>query len=150
MVKISANQIAKELNKRERKARSKAMEKWKKLAKPLVKSEIKKRIAKGISPVSKQPNYQKYSESYKKTRKRFGKGVRPVDLNLTGKMMKSLSAKSIKDGISIFFTSAIAKYHNGKGRVRRATLPIDSQGESFKNGIKKNLRNLFIKVFKIK
>lgn len=144
MVTISVNQIAKELNKRERKARTKAMEKWKKLAKPLIKKEINSRIDKGVSPVSGQPNYKKYSPKYKIGRKR------PVNLKDTGKMRKTLTAKSIKDGISVFFTSPIHKYHNGEGRVRRATLPIDSKGETFKNGIKKNLRNLFIKVFKIK
>ena len=64
----------------------------------------------------------------------------------------NLSGK--EGGITVGYKSDVHEYSNspksGSNQPRRASLPLDSKREKFKIGIRKNLRKLFVKVFRIK
>lgn len=117
---------------------------------------IKSRISKGQSPVEGYGRYEPYSASYKKQIKDGNvKGKRrtsPVNLRVTGKMLRSLKKRVTNNGFSIWFTSPIAKYHDDKSvaRVLRKMLP--DKGEKFtrdiQNGIKKSFVFWLKKTFK--
>ena len=152
MANIKPTAIAAYCNAKVHKAQKANLKKWQKKVKPVIKKEIQSRIAKGQSPVAGAKAYTKYSDGYKKaiTKKlgpTFGKKIRPVNLKLSGRMLKSLSVRATIKGIVVYFTSGIHKYHNGEGRVRRATLPLE--GEKFKRPIRKKMSDLYIKLFKI-
>ncbi len=94
-------------------------------------------ILRGVSPVKGQ-RFQKYSDSYKKSiRKGYlkNKGIAPINLYLTGQMLKSLIVKSFGNFIRIQFDDPKAAYHNeGSPKMpRRAILP--KEGERFNEGI---------------
>ena len=108
----------------------------------IIEQEIVKQIKSGNSPVKGFKKYQKYSKNYKIGRKR------PVNLTVTGKMLKSLIVRSRKTGrINIFFKSKIAKYHDDEGRVLRRMLPWQN-GEEFKATIMNKIKKRILKLFK--
>lgn len=87
-------------------------------------------IEKGVSPVQGQ-RFPKYSDYYKSIiRKGLGtKKLAPVNLKLTGDLLKSLSVSSISSRIIISFEDEKASWHNeGEGNLpRRAILPTRSK-----------------------
>lgn len=103
-------------------------------------------IKKGISPVNQKSaepkntggksRYQKYSESYIK-QMGTGSGAlqskkqTPRNLELTGKMLKSIRTRKAKNYVRVWFSDEKAKYHNeegaGKSKVIRRMLPKDNE-----------------------
>jgi len=118
----------------------------------LLKREIQEHIARGVSPVARYGKYKAYSKSYKKqiNAGRYpGKSIRPINLWLTGKMMKSLKGKPSRDGFTIWFSDGTADFHNnlgaGKSRVIRKMLPDDD--ETFNQTITRKVDKLFKDTF---
>lgn len=120
-------------------------------------------IKKGISPVQaggKDPRgssgrlrYQKYSDSYTDAMgsgKLSQKKKRPVNLTLTGKMLKSIRVKSSSDALEVSFTDEKAIYHDvlgaGKSKTIRRMLPHD--GEDFNPRIRRKIVDALNKVIK--
>lgn len=113
---------------------------WQKDAPPKIIKNIKDTIARGNSPVKGNGRFVEYSTSYKSaiTKGRHGsKKLRPVNLTLTGKMMKTLINRNTQGGFVIFFTSKLAKIHSkdgaGKSKTIRKIMPQDK--EVFKKSI---------------
>lgn len=122
---------------------------------------IKETIQKGSSPVAKggkdgtsgRIRFEGYSDSYKKQISKGyhsdkGKKLRPVNLTLTGDMLRSLVAKAGMKSVRIFFRDSKAVYHNekgaGKSKVIRRLLPRDGQ-DSFNPSITRKLREILVK-----
>ena len=112
--------------------------------KKIMKKEITNTIKRGQSPVKGFGKFEKYSESYKKA---IRKGqvkpkskVAPVNLTVTGKMLRSLKIRKIRDGLLLFYQSKIAKYHDkpGLARVLRKMLPSEN-GLTFIDSIFKKM-----------
>lgn len=82
----------------------------------------------------------------KSANKLRGKLRSPVNMSVTGAMVGSITGLVTAKNVIIKFTSDIAKYHNGQGRVDRHILPKD--GESFSSLIMKKLRDLLKESFK--
>ena len=130
----------------------------------VLKKEIIDAIKSGKSPVKggggqtgSGVRFVGYSETYKdqikksKKIKKYGKRLRPINLLLSGKMLKSVKSKHRRDGlVSIWFTDKKAKYHNemgaGKSKVIRRMLPIDNQ--EFSLTISRKLKKLIERVIK--
>ena len=113
---------------------------WQKDAPPIIIKNIKDTIGRGNSPVKGNGRFVKYSDSYTEAIKkgRYGsKKLRPVNLNLTGKMMKTLISRNTQGGFVVFFTSKLAKIHSkdgaGKSKTIRKIMPQDK--EVFKKSI---------------
>lgn len=94
-------------------------------------------ISKGISPVKGERRFMPYSESYLEAiaADRYpNKKKRPVNLELTGKMLDSLYIRANKDAVEIGFTDPKAEFHNtlgaGKKKAIRRLLPTNG-GEVF-------------------
>lgn len=111
----------------------------------VLKKEIKESILRGVSPVKGQGRFQKYSDLYLKMIRRdksSGKKPSPVNLKLTGDLLKSLYVEPIKKGLVIGFDNKLADIHNrlgaGKSKVIRRMLPTNS-GEQFNRRITKRL-----------
>jgi len=91
-----------------------------------VKKLITDEILSGKSPVAGGEYKRTYSDSYAKTKGRRS----PVDLKVTGKLLRSIkSFITARGNVSIFFSSPIAKFHDlpGLARVLRQMLPKGSQ-----------------------
>ena len=103
-----------------------------------IKEEIIDHIESGRSPV-KGERFKRYSDSYSKLKGRR----RPVDMLVTGTMLRSLQVKSTKSSFVIAFTNKIARIHNdvgaGLSRVVRRLLPT-RRGERFAVGIANKIR----------
>lgn len=127
-------------NKRMSKAILLAKEEWQNEAPPLTIMNIKNMIQSGNSPVRGNGRFATYSPSYKKAIRKGkypGKTIRPVNLTLSGKMMRSLIHKKTKAGFTIYFTDKLAKIHSqlgaGKSKTIRKVMP--GSGESFKKSV---------------
>lgn len=99
-----------------------------------IKSMFVSFIKKGISPVSGRGRFQDYSQSYKEQIRNnryrsFGKRLRPINLTLSGKMLRSLKVRPTSKGITLFFSDKKADYHNkGMGNLpRRALMPFKNE-----------------------
>lgn len=142
----------------------KGVKKFSEAGGPLLKDEIEAFVARGASPLKAggrqtggKARFQKYSPGYinaiKKGRyQKYGKTPRPVNLELSGKMMKSIKTRPLKEGgFSLWFQSKLAKYHNdlgaGKSKVKRKLLPTEA-GEEFSRVIAKNLLEKLEKIFR--
>lgn len=106
-----------------------------------IKTAVIDSIEKGVSPVNMKDAYPKntggksryggYSSGYinrmKNADDMYGKKQRPVNLTLSGKMLRSLKSKIIKGKVKLWFTDEKAKYHDklgaGKSKVFRRLLP---------------------------
>jgi hypothetical protein len=100
---------------------------------------IAERILSGKSPVAGK-KFEKYSEGYAKKKGRSA----PVDLLVTGKMLNSLEVRQNRAGsVRIFFRSAIAVFHDKKGRVIRRLLP--RTGEDFAAPIRRKIISILKK-----
>lgn len=98
---------------------------------------VNQNIKKGNSPVNGAGKFEPYSDSYiaaiKSGRyKKDGKKTKPVNLTLTGKMLKSFKVQKTGGGLSMTFTDKKADYHNllgaGPSHTLRPMLPIGSEG----------------------
>jgi len=123
--------------------------KWSKASPSIVIKNMKKAITSGNSPVKGHGRFPNYSSSYsgqiKKGRyKEYGKKLRPINLTLTGQMLRSLISRRTSSGFTVYFTSPIAKYHNdlgaGRSKVIRRLLPLAGSTEQFKHIITKEIQ----------
>lgn len=91
-----------------------------KAAAALMKEDIVETIESGNSPVKGNRRFKGYSENYKDDindgrYSRYGKKIRPVNLKLSGRMLKSIAARLTNNGFVIYFTSKLAKIHSTEG-----------------------------------
>ena len=110
-----------------------------KQAADLMKEDIVKTIERGNSPVKGNKRFVDYSENYKKQifgletwrtingrkvkmrptardlKKFQGKRIRPINMKLSGRMLKSIAARFNLRGFTIYFTSKLAKIHSTEG-----------------------------------
>ena len=95
----------------------------------VIKDEIiNNNILKGKSPAQGGGRFKKYSESYRNAIRsgRFtGKGVTPVNMKLTGEMIKSFFVTNIPNGFRVGFDDIKARWHQlGLGKLpERLLLP---------------------------
>lgn len=117
--------------------------KGKSALKDVYKKEIVESIERGVSPVKGQGRFQQYSESYKDAisagrYSRFAKRKRPVNLKLSGDLLKSIFVKVTNKGLLIGFDNKLADIHNnrgaGKSKAVRRMLPT-KEGEEFSRSI---------------
>jgi len=122
---------------------------------PMLKQEIIESIfIRGVSPVSGFGKYKAYSKSYKEQIRR-GKGkfankdIRPINLTLSGDLLKSIKGRPTANGFTIWFSDKKAKWHDkegaGRSKVIRRMLPNDN--EKFNQVITRAIDNLFKKTF---
>lgn len=115
---------------------------------------IKNVIRKGISPVEGAGRFTRYSESYRDAIKKGYEAVSdkqgkvsPVDMTLSGDMLRSLKLKPGDEGRVLEFEDEKADYHNnqgaGKAKTIRRLLPREN-GEKFSNVV----QNKFVKAVK--
>ena len=136
---------------------------------PLYEKTIKRDIAAGVSPVRGQRLFKKYSQSYKdgiRGKVKFrtingrvipmagpdprlkGKALSPVNLKLTGKMMRSLFCRVNGNRTNIGFKSKIADFHNRLGIPRKSGINIvrrmlpTNRGEDFNRSIEIAIQRL--------
>jgi len=122
-------------------------------------TEVLREIAGGRSPVDGK-RLKRYSESYRDRIRRGGgdfssKKRSPVNMYLSGEMIKSFFVKIIRNGLSIGFDNELADIHNrqgaGKSKVIRRLLPT-KKGEQFSRSIRKRVREVLTqtanKIFK--
>ena len=114
------------------------------------KKEVIGSIERGVSPVIKQGRFKKYSQSYRDDiragrYRRFKKRERPVNLKLSGKLLKSFFSKVSKTGIIVGFDNFLAEIHNNKGagksKTIRRILPTEP-GETFNRSITMKFREV--------
>ena len=120
--------------------------------------EITELMADGISPTQGGAWHSEYSQRYKRqiaAGKYRGKSISPVNLRLTGKMYRSLSAKSnlSKGTMTLKFNDSekALKHDKGVGRLPvRRLLPND--GEKFHANIRalivRSVKNFAVKLAK--
>lgn len=136
----------------------KQIDKFKDKARKELAKEAKKQvlasIAKGISPVIRQGRFKAYSTSYRNAIKagrfrEFGKKIRPVNLKLSGEMLKSIFTEVTARGVSIGFDNELAEIHNNKGagkkKVIRRMLPTEP-GETFNRNITLRFREVLLRI----
>jgi len=117
-----------------------------KQAASIMKKDIVDTIQRGNSPVRGNRRFVDYSENYKaairgekawrstpggkpyqvnpmsEDYERFkGKRLRPVNMTLSGRMLKSIAAKFSMRGFTIYFTSKLAKIHSTEGPGGKAS-----------------------------
>lgn len=122
-----------------------------------IKDEIIKSIETGRSPVKGKGStrFEKYSISYIN---KMGKGDykskrrRPVNLTLSGDMLKSIKSRIFPNFIRVWFTDPKAKYHDklgaGKSKVKRRMIPNPKNGEEFNAGLQRKIVNALEKAIK--
>lgn len=131
-----------------------------------IKDEIVDSIKRGVSPVNKggldpkntggKSRFKKYSDSYIKAMgkgKLSGKKQSPRNLELTGKMLRSIKSRRFKNYLKVWFTDSKAKYHNklgaGKSQVIRRMLPDPQKSEDFNAGIRRKIVNALAGAIKL-
>jgi len=170
VAKVKLSLDTKKLEKLIDKSKKRSIDVAKKEGVRVLKKEIIKSIEKGRSPVARAGKFKSYKPSYKEAmsggphfRKiriggnlitiplpggdpyltRYGKKPRPVNLKVTGKLHKSLRVRLTKRGISAFFTSSYAKYHQGSTRnpniKERKLLPQNNEN------FNRNITTIYIK-----
>ena len=117
-----------------------------------LKKEIVKSIERGVSPVKGEGRFPEYSEVYKdqiKDGRYAGKRTRPVNLRLTGDLLKSLIIKATNKGLSVIFDNKLADIHNrlgaGKSKAFRRMLPTE-KGEEFSRSITMRMKEVLSRV----
>lgn len=121
----------------------------------VLREETLKSIRRGVSPVRGFGRFEPYSETYKTAikKKRYpGKRrIRPINLTLTGEMLKSIFSKVKKNSVIIGFDNKLADIHNrlgaGKSKVVRRLLPTN-EGEKFTRKITSELSKRLTKIAK--
>jgi len=106
-------------------------------------------IEKGISPVDGEGRFVEYSDAYKKQIKDKSlpvpKKQRPVNLKLTGKLLKSIKSTVSSNILTITFTNFLAEIHSilgaGKSKTIRKMLPFE-KGDDFNPAINRVLKKI--------
>jgi len=153
---VQTNDTSKKLKKLNPKFHKSIFEEWANEAGESTKKQVLEHISSGISPVKGEGRFKKYSTSYKKAIKAgryasFDKKLRPVNLKLSGKLLKSLKLTVFKKVFRLAFTATtksgdnLANIHSikgaGKAKAIRKMLPQD--GEEFSETInRKNVKIL--------
>lgn len=161
MARINLEELPKFINKELDRRKKIAAKEWGQLARELAKAAIINEIKSGKSPVKGGGNntggksrFKGYSDSYEDAidngrYSEHGKRKRPVNLTLTGKMLKSIKDRGTKNGFVIWFSDEKAKYHNeegaGKSRVIRQMLPLP--GQQFSRTITQQIEKLYVSIF---
>jgi len=110
-------------------------------------NKVVENIQGGISPVEGAGRFVNYSDSYrnaisKNRYSKFNKKLRPVNLTLSGDMLKSIYTQKTSEGFLIGFKDELAHIHTvegaGKSKTIRKLLPQGS--EYFSNAITSFLR----------
>ena len=138
-----------------------ALKNTRKVFNPLVEQFIvpllKEIIRKGLSPVQGEGRFKKYSKSYLKAIEGSqgdfkSKKKSPVNLTLSGDMLKETKVKKTENGLILSIDHWLADIHNrqgaGKSKVIRRLLPTES-GETFTREITKRLREALLQAVKI-
>ena len=121
-----------------------------------LKNTIVKTIQSGMSPVEGFGRYQGYSKSYSEAiregrYRQYGKKLRPINLTLSGTMLRSIKSRQGKDNLTIYFSSPIAKYHDemgaGKSKIIRRMLP-SQPNEKFSKTIWTNIIERYNRILK--
>jgi len=120
----------------------------KKMGKLLLKESLKS-VEKGKSPVKGKrfPNYsQAYRDAISDGRySRYGKKLRPVNLNLSGKMLKSGRVRLTNKGFQIYFTDKKAPWINEGTNKMPARRFIPLKSEDYTKRIYQNLEKILAK-----
>ncbi len=129
------------------------MKYFEKLKTTMKRDIIENHILLGKSPVKGQ-RFAPYTDSYKKAIRagryaRFGKNTSPVNLKLSGDMLKSFRMNLTKKGIVIAFKDKKAKWHNeGTSKMKaRRMLPF-KRDEVFKPAIMRNMKRILTDLVK--
>ena len=138
----------------------KQIEEFRRKSKPelrkVLKEEIVGSIERGVSPVKGFGRFPTYSSSYKDAidsgrYRQFSKRKRPVNLKLTGQLLKSFFVRISKRGIQLGFDNKLADIHNnrgaGKSKTVRRMLPTQ-EGEDFNRSITIRIREVLSRVAK--
>lgn len=124
-----------------------------------VDKEVKDRISKGLSPVQSAGRYKAYAQQRSEAVGNYPKGIkpkRPVNLKLSGLMLRKLTWKRTKRGVNYGLHGASQKVqeyfvvHNEGTRKdipRRKIIPV-SDGDKFTPKIRKGIRSLYNIVIK--
>ncbi len=111
-----------------------------KVASNIMKKDVVKTIERGQSPVKGQKRFVDYSQNYKDAIQgkiayrstpdgkpyrinpmeedydRFrNKKLKPINMTLSGRMLKSIAARITQNGFTVYFTSKLAKIHSTEG-----------------------------------
>ena len=100
-----------------------------------IRDEVIEHINSGKSPVAGF-KFKNYSKDYAKLK---GKKS-PVDMLVTGKMLRSLQLRKTRSSFILAITNKVAKFHNETGRVIRRLLP-SKPGERFATNIQNKIIN---------
>lgn len=142
-------------------AEKKAQTTFAKQAAEQMKKDVVDTILRGNSPVKNFKRFEPYSDSYKSAIRKgryraFGKLLRPVNLKLSGRLLKSIAARQTLKGFTIYFTNKLAKIHSilgaGKKKVIRKLFPSGNEKwkESVVAGAKEIITNATEKEIAIK
>ena len=146
MTKVDLSAAQKDIDEFKKRAKKELVDVYKK--------EITESIERGVSPVKGQGRFQNYSDSYKEAIEdgrysRFTKRKRPVNLKLSGQLLKSLFVKVSRKGLIIGFDNKLADIHNNKGvgksKTVRRMLPTE-EGEEFSRSITTRVREVLDRV----
>lgn len=120
---------------------------------------VKSRIARGISPVQFAKKFASYAVDRSEAVGDYPVGIKskkPVNLKLTGKMLRSMTFKIMKKGIKYGMIGASPKLdeiflvHNEglrKDIPKRHMLPT-KKGEKFQSGVQKQIKTIYLKIIK--
>jgi hypothetical protein len=128
--------------------KEKIAKEWSRTTAPLMQKMIEDSVRKGISPVKGFGRFKGYSEGYKDNMKyseavkKYNKKQRPVNLRLSGDMMRGFHWILRKTGFRFQFTDKQndkAKWNSEEGvgaeNLRRPILPKRGSSEIFKSSI---------------
>lgn len=116
----------------------------------LQKAIIDKSILLGISPVEGEGKFEVYSPSYKQAirdgrYKEFTKSISPVNLKLSGELLRSFFVEPTGNGLKVGFRNELAEIHTVRGagpsKTIRKMLPV-GKDEKFKRSIQKEIVDL--------
>ena len=179
-LKIDIRKLEKEVGQRIDKRMKKVKREWAKKTIKMLKFDVRKLILSGKSPVAGKGRFKKYSDSYKQSMgkkkphttfrtiggkvvplkgadpeiTKYGKQARPVNLKLSGKMLRSIKGRETRNGLVVWFASKIAKYHDklgaGKSKVIRRMLPDSNEKliRKLQNKVQEIFRQSFRNAFK--
>lgn len=155
MAGLDFKNIFKDINRDLRKIKREVVKASGKEAAEELKRDIVKTIESGNSPVKGQKRFEKYSDSYQtaiKDKRYPGKRIRPVNLKLTGELLRSIASRVTTLGITIFFTKKVksklgtknlAEIHSfeGAGKSKTIRMIIPEKDGDFKTSVKLNATN---------
>lgn len=103
---------------------------WNKVGKVTV-SAMLRLISSGVSPIRGKGKFPSYKTSYKKIRLSKGKAISPVDLNLSGKFLKSLKSTPFNNSVNIAYKGKLSNDKESghrKGTNKQKKRPTIPQG----------------------